>query len=58
MKTNHVIRAITSLVLLFVSQQVSAGVIPLSSGIKSQIYSLEWCAPHGSRVNVPSGCME
>ncbi len=29
---------------------VSAGVEPLSSGIKSQFYSLEWCSPHASRL--------
>ena len=29
---------------------VYAGVEPLSSGIKSQFYSLEWCSPHASRL--------
>lgn len=28
-----------------------AAVVPLSSGIKNQFYSIEWCSPHYGRLD-------
>ena len=36
----------------------AAAVLPMSSGVKNQFYSLEWCSPHYSRLqaNWASSC--
>lgn len=39
-----------SLSVLGASVVSAAAMIPLSSGIKSQFYSIEWCSPHMTRL--------
>lgn len=51
MKTKNFAAVIAlSIYLLGVSAVSAAAVIPLSSGIKDQFYSIEWCSPHIARL--------
>ena len=60
MKTNHLAYIVSGFLSLFVwtSMTHAIAVIDMSSGIKNQFYSLEWCSPHYARLkdNWASSC--